>query len=90
MRIAINTLAVTDENEGIRTVLLGLVGALLRIDHVNRYRIIASEENRMYFDALGDRVDITVIGGTRRGPLVRSFTTRSPCRGACGATPTSW
>lgn len=71
MRIAVNTLSVTDDNEGIRTLLLGLVGALLRIDQVNRYRLIANTANQKYFVGLAGQVDLTVIDQRRRQPLLR-------------------
>jgi glycosyltransferase involved in cell wall biosynthesis len=73
VRIAVNTLSVTDHNEGIRTMIVGLVGALVRNDPVNRYRLICSRANYGLFAALAESglVDATVLDEHRRRPLVR-------------------
>jgi glycosyltransferase involved in cell wall biosynthesis len=71
VRIAVNTLSVTDDNEGIRTMVIGLVRALVRLDKDNRYRLIVSVANRPLFAELADRVDMTVVNEKRRRPLMR-------------------
>jgi glycosyltransferase involved in cell wall biosynthesis len=71
MRIAVNTLSVTHDNEGIRTMVVGLVAALVRQDPVNRYRLIVSRANEELFAKVADRVDMTVIDQKRRRPLLR-------------------
>jgi glycosyltransferase involved in cell wall biosynthesis len=71
LRITINTLSVTDHNEGILTMITGLVPALLRNDRLNRYRLICSRANEELFAPLGDAVDIHVIGHRRRRPVLR-------------------
>ncbi len=71
LRITINTLSVTDHNEGILTMITGLVPALLRNDRSNRYRLICSRANEELFAPLGDAVDIHVIGHRRRRPVLR-------------------
>lgn len=71
MRIAVNTLSVTDDNEGIRTMVMGLVPALVRQDPVNDYRLIVSRANEALFAKLADRVDMTVVDQKRRQPLLR-------------------
>lgn len=71
LHITINTLSVTDHNEGIRTMITGLVPALLRNDQSNRYRLICSRANEGLFAPLGDAVDIHVIGHRRRRPVLR-------------------
>lgn len=71
LRVAINTLSVTDHNEGIRTMITGLVPALLRVDRSNRYRLICSRANEGLFAPLGDAVDVHVIGHSRRRPVLR-------------------
>jgi len=73
VRIAVNTLSVTEHNEGIRTMVTGLVGALVRNDPVNRYRLICSQANHPLFAPLaeGGRMDTTILEERRRRPLVR-------------------
>lgn len=71
MRIAVNTLSVTDDNEGIRTMVIGLVRALVRLDRTNDYRLIVSLANRPLFDELAGRVSMTVVNEKRRRPLMR-------------------
>lgn len=71
LRITINTLSVTDHNEGIRTMMTGLVPALVRNDPVNRYRLICSRANEDLFEPVRQAVDIHVIGHRRRRPVLR-------------------
>jgi glycosyltransferase involved in cell wall biosynthesis len=71
VRIAVNTLSVTDDNEGIRTMVIGLVRALVRLDQANRYRLIVSVANRPLFAEVAGQVDMTVIKERRRRPLMR-------------------
>lgn len=71
MKIAVNTLSVTDDNEGIRTMVMGLVRALVRLDKANRYRLIVSVANKPLFAELAGQVDMTVINEHRRRPLMR-------------------
>ncbi|MGH9223208.1 MAG: glycosyltransferase family 4 protein [Acidimicrobiales bacterium] len=71
MRITVNTLSVTDENEGIRTMIRGLVAALVRLDGENRYRLICSRANAGLFEAVAGRVDLLLVPEDRRRPLVR-------------------
>lgn len=71
MRIAVNTLSVTDDNEGIRTMAIGLVAALVRVDTVNRYRLIVSRANERLFAAAAGQADVTVVNETRKRPLMR-------------------
>lgn len=71
LRVTINTLSVTDHNEGIRTMMTGLVPALVRNDTSNRYRLICSRANEGLFAPLGDAVEIHVVGHRRRRPLLR-------------------
>ena len=71
LRIAINTLSVTSENEGIRTLLTGLVPALLRVAPEHRYRLICSRANVDLFRTVGDDVQRAVLPTARRRPIVR-------------------
>lgn len=71
MRIAVNTLSVTEDNEGIRTMLIGLVPALVRLDRTNRYRLIVSAANESLLSEVADQVDMVVIDQKRRSPLLR-------------------
>jgi glycosyltransferase involved in cell wall biosynthesis len=71
LRITINTLSITDHNEGILTMITGLVAALVRNDGVNRYRLICSRANEALFEPVRDSVAISVIGQRRRRPLLR-------------------
>jgi glycosyltransferase involved in cell wall biosynthesis len=71
VRIAVNTLSVTDDNEGIRTMLIGLVPALVRLDQVNRYRLIVSAANERLLSDLAGQVEMVVIDQKRRRPLLR-------------------
>jgi glycosyltransferase involved in cell wall biosynthesis len=71
VRIAVNTLSVTDDNEGIRTMLIGLVPALVRLDRTNRYRLIVSAANERLLADVSGQVDMTVIDQKRRRPLLR-------------------
>lgn len=71
LRIAINTLSVTEENEGIRTMLTRLVPSLVRVGAHHRFRLIVSRANLELFRACGDDVDRVVLATSRRRPLAR-------------------
>ncbi len=71
VKVAINTLSVTDDNEGIRTMISGLVPALVRADRSSRFRLICSKANVGLFSTLSGEVDVTLVGESRRRPLVR-------------------
>lgn len=71
MRITINTLSVSDENEGIRTMLAGLVPALVRAEPRSRFRLICNAANAGIFTAIAGQVDMVLIGQRRRRPLAR-------------------
>lgn len=71
LRVAINTLSVTHHNEGIRTLLKGLVPALVRNGSHHRYRLICSRANAQLFSEVADAVDQTVLRTSRRRPLIR-------------------
>jgi glycosyltransferase involved in cell wall biosynthesis len=74
VRIAVNTLAVSDSNEGIRTMLVGLVEALVRADPADTYLLICSRANEHLFlpaaSSSGGRVRVRVLG-RNRSPLAR-------------------
>ena len=71
MRITINTLSVTADNEGIRTMITGLVPALVRADPTSCFRLICSAANASLFSSVSDDVDITLVKQRRRRPLMR-------------------
>lgn len=71
LRVAVNTLSVTEDNEGIRTLLTGLVPALVRVAPEHRYRLICSRANVDLFRSVRDDVDCTVLPTARRRPLAR-------------------
>lgn len=72
MRVAINTLSVTDANEGIRTMVVGLVNALVRRKGDDSYRLICSRANEHIFTSVADGVAMTVLAEPRHR-LVRIF-----------------
>jgi len=71
VQITVNTLSVTDEDEGIRTMIRGLVAALVRHDDENSYRLVCSQANAALFEAVAGQVEMVIVPGTRRWPLLR-------------------
>ena len=71
LRITVNTLSVTGANEGIRTLLTGLVPALVRVAPEHQYRLICSRANVSLFDHVDDDVDRLVLPTSRRRPWAR-------------------
>jgi len=70
LRVTVNTLSVTDGNEGIRTMLVGLVSGLARVDQVNSYRLVCSTANVSLFDGI-EGMQCLVLAAGRRGPVGR-------------------
>ena len=62
---------VTADNEGIRTMITGLVPALVRADPTSCFRLICSAANASLFSSVSDDVDITLVKQRRRRPLMR-------------------
>lgn len=71
LRVAVNTLSVTPDKVGIRTMLTRLVPALVRAGRGHRYRLICSGSNVELFEALGDEVERVVLPTRGRGPVAR-------------------
>ncbi len=71
LRVTINTLSVTMGNEGIRTMLVGLVPALVRAGGDHRFRLLCSRANVGLFAGAGDGVERLVLSTARRRTLVR-------------------
>lgn len=71
LRITVNTLSVTAENEGIRTQLTGLLPALVRVGTRHTFRLICTRANVNLFAGLGDIVDWVVLPIPPRGPVAR-------------------
>ena len=70
LRVTINTLSVTEANEGIRTLLTRLVRALPRVDRANRYRLVCSRANIDLFGEV-EGVERLLLEDPRRRPLTR-------------------
>ena len=70
LRITVNTLSVTNANEGIRTMLTHLVRALVDVDRTNTYRLVCSKANVGLFAEI-DGVERFVLPPRRRRPLGR-------------------
>ena len=71
LRVTINTLTVTMGNEGIRTMLVGLLPAMERVGHGHRFRLICSRANVELFADVGSDVERVVLATARRRALVR-------------------
>jgi glycosyltransferase involved in cell wall biosynthesis len=58
--LAVNTLSVTEANEGIRTVLRSLLPALARVAPEIRQLLVCSRTNRSLFDPAADAIEVRV------------------------------